>query len=302
LLKGLLVGWIGIAALYGFLDPLFRPSRTLILFGGPLVGMTVFILRATYYRIEKGVWPNTKNESKRYVVLGPADEAKRIRSLIGLGRRNLIYAGHIFNQVGDSPTYLGEVEHLDQIVRFHQIDEIIFCSSSFTSSQIMEWMTKLGASITYKIAPDKPLGIIGSSSKNSSGELYTYDIKYNLGDGYIMRNKRSFDILWGLICLTSLPFTHWFIRDKSGFFQNINACILGKKTWVSYGSLNANQLLPSLKPGVLAPAFISYRENDDQALVDADYYYARDYSVWKDLSLVLNNFKNLGSTQLKIKN
>jgi hypothetical protein len=105
-----------------------------------------------------------------------------------------------------------------------------------------------------------------------------------------------------MVCLLSLPFTFWSLTQKSGIIKNIFATISGAKTWVSYGSPNANLILPTLRPGVLAPAFISYREDAAQAMVDADYYYARDYSVWKDLSLVINNFRNLGGTYLKIEN
>jgi lipopolysaccharide/colanic/teichoic acid biosynthesis glycosyltransferase len=85
-----------------------------------------------------------------------------------------------------------------------------------------------------------------------------------------------------------------FVSDRIRFWHNLSQVFSGKKTWVSYASEDANDYFPKLKPGILSPTIILYREDEIQALRDSDYYYARDYSVWKDLSLVLNNFKNLG--------
>jgi lipopolysaccharide/colanic/teichoic acid biosynthesis glycosyltransferase len=158
----------------------------------------------------------------------------------------------------------------------------------------MQWMTRLGTGLRYKIAPEQPLGIIGSSSRNTSGEHYTFDIRYNLGEAYLKRNKRLFDILASAICLICSPLMIFFIRSKAGFLKNIFAVWSGSKTWVSYKSANANSFFPALKPGVLSPSIVLYREDEEQALLDADYYYALDYSVWKDLYLMMNNIRNLG--------
>ena len=183
LTRGLLLGWVAIAAVYGFLGPLFRPSRSLVFLAGPMVIVLIFGLRAVLFRIAKGFWPSSKGEQRRYAIVGPYTEAERIRKLVASGNLKMTYTGHISNQKDDgTPTFLGELEHLDQIVRFHNLSEIIFCSSNLASSEIMSWMTKLGNKLRYKIAPEQPLGIIGSSSKHTSGELYTFDIRYNLAD------------------------------------------------------------------------------------------------------------------------
>ncbi len=296
ILNGVLLGWITIASIYGFLGESFRPSRSLVLGAGPIAGMIIFGLRVIYHRIIKSNWPLQSIDLQKYLVIGDVEQASKINQLLKSHHHAISYSGYVSNDVHDSsdPFYLGGLEHLDQIVRFHRVNEIIFCSGSLASSEIMQWMTRLGAGLRYKIAPEQPLGIIGSSSRNTSGEHYTFDIRYNLGEAYLRRNKRLFDILSATICLICTPLMIFFVRDKAGFLQNIFTVLSGSKTWVSYKSTNANSFFPALKPGVLSPSIVLYREEEDQALLDADYYYALDYSVWKDLYLMLNNIKNLG--------
>ncbi|MBK6340190.1 MAG: hypothetical protein IPF63_11575 [Bacteroidetes bacterium] len=55
-------------------------------------------------------------------------------------------------------------------------DEIIFCSNHLSNNKIIGFMSDLGGSIEFKIAPEEGAGIIGSHSKNSSGDLITIDV------------------------------------------------------------------------------------------------------------------------------
>ncbi|MCB0574476.1 MAG: hypothetical protein KDC61_07910, partial [Saprospiraceae bacterium] len=57
---------------------------------------------------------------------------------------------------------------------------LIFCSKDMLAQDILSWMTRLGPSISYKIVPEESLSIIGSSSKDEPGELYTINIRYNI--------------------------------------------------------------------------------------------------------------------------
>jgi GT2 family glycosyltransferase len=295
-LRGVLLGWVAVAAVYGFLGESFRPSRSLVLGAGPIVAATVFSLRALFHRIARKRWPLQEPELKKYIVVGHPEQAEKIRRLLKSYGHPMTYAGLVTNHNPgqNDEGYLGDLEHLDQIVRFHQVREVIFCSDGLPSSEIMRWMTRLGAALQYKIAPQQPMGIIGSSSRNSSGELYTFDIRYNLGENYLRRNKRLFDAAASLVCLILSPLLIFRIEQKWGFFRNLAAVLSGKKTWVSYGSANAGIFFPALKPGILSPAVVLYREDEEQAQTDADYFYARDYSVWKDLSLMVNNIGKLG--------
>jgi len=301
-MRGWFGGWVGVLLLYALLPEYFRPSRSLVLAGGALSFMAIFLWRGLLFRIKKGSWPFSVKERKNYAVIGEQDEATRISKLLSSSHNLLSYKGVVgIDTTGESGShFLGELDHLDQIVRFHKLDEIIFCSGSVPSSEIMQWMTRLGPGLVYKIAPDRSLGIIGSSSKQTSGELYTFDIKYNLGDQYLQRNKRLFDIVFSLLAAFLSPFLLGMVTEKRNFVHNIWSVLIGQKSWVSYASRKSNEIFPPLREGVIRPTITLYREDDLEALIDADYYYARDYSVWKDFYLVINNIKNLGSTSTKI--
>ena len=98
------------------------------------------------------------------------------------------------NGTNDSKTYLSNLQQLDEVVHIYKIDEIIFCSKDVSSQDIMKWMTLLGSEINYKIVPEESLTIIGSSSKNTSGELYTIDIQFRIAHHMSRRNKRFVDV------------------------------------------------------------------------------------------------------------
>ena len=87
---------------------------------------------------------------------------------------------------------------MKEVVQIYKIDEIIFCSKDISAQDIMQWMSKLGSSIDYKIIPKESLSIIGSSSKNSTGELYTIEIQFNINTPMARRNNRMLDLFLGM--------------------------------------------------------------------------------------------------------
>ena len=294
--KGLAAGWLVIATLYGLLGPMLRPSRALIVVSGPIVMILVTLVRLVYHRYSLGYWPFSKGSKGRYVIVGEEEEALRISSLVHQNRPELMLAGRVVSNeetARGEDVNLGSLQHLDQIVRFHQVDEIIFSSRNVPSSDIMQWMTKLGARYRFKIAPDQSHSVIGSMSKNLPGELYTYDIAYNLDAQYLRRNKRILDIFLAVLLLLTSPVLSLFVDDKAGFFKNLIEVMKGKSTWVGYLTSNEDHAFPRLRPGVLGP--LATQDLPDSELAhDADFLYARDYNLWKDVTLIATNIKSLG--------
>lgn len=294
--KGLAVGWLIIATIYGLLGPMLRPSRALIVVSGPIVAVLVTLVRIFYHKYIMGYWPLSKGSKGRYVIVGEEEEALRISSLVHQNRPELTLAGRVTSQTesmqGESLN-LGSLQHLDQIVRFHHVDEIIFSSRSVPSSDIMQWMTKLGARFRFKIAPDQSHSVIGSMSKNLPGELYTYDIAYNLDAKYLLRNKRILDVFFALLFLILSPILILFINERSGLFKNIRDVLMGKSTWVGYLTSNEDHAFPRLRPGILGTLLMKDPTGGELAH-DADFLYARDYNLWKDVTLIATNIKSIG--------
>ncbi|MBK8506952.1 MAG: glycosyltransferase [Saprospiraceae bacterium] len=95
LLRGLMLGWVAIAAMYGFLGASFRPSRSLVLGGGAIASILIFTLRMLYFRVQKGSWPFRENAHIRYAIVGQKRQADKIQRLLKANHQKLQYLGYI---------------------------------------------------------------------------------------------------------------------------------------------------------------------------------------------------------------
>jgi hypothetical protein len=178
----------------------------------------------------------------------------------------------------------------------YKINELIFCSKDISSQDIMYWMNELGPSLDYKIVPEDSLSIIGSSSKNTAGELYTIDIRFRLTEPTNRRNKRLLDIGLAIWLVLSFPIQLLFIKKPAGLLQNSWQVLIGKKTWVGYiQAKNQLEKLPALQQGVLSPLSILSIENlSDRTIQRINLLYAKDYQLQRDLDIIWKAYRYLG--------
>ena len=206
--------------------------------------------------------------------------------------------------IEDSKKYLSSLEQLDEVVHIYKINEIIFCSKNIPAQNIMQWMTRLGTNLDYKIVPEESLSIIGSSSKNTAGELYTIDIRFRIADYMSRRNKRMLDFILSVIfILLFLPF-FIIVKNKVGFAGNIYQVLFGKKSWVGYiltnNSSNKKKVvenLPNIKPGVLSPwDALKLDQLNDHTIDRLNFLYAKDYEVSNDFEIIWKGIRSLGNS------
>ncbi len=295
LLRGLFVGTVIIAAIYGFLDAEYRFSRAVIVLGALAATLGTMTLRYAALFIRTGnLYPGQKPANM--VIVGTLNEVKRARELLLQVQASKNYIGHITpSGTVTSDDALGPIDRLDDIVRIYNIQEVIFCSADVHSSAIMQWMTKLGPAIQYKILPEMSSSIIGSHSSGSQGELYTIDIKFRLQEPLQRRNKRLADLVIAFVLLLLLPLHIAFIHNKSGFFRNLLKVIAGNKTWVAYAGNELPANLPAIKKGVLSPIDgIRIKILADNTVQRLNLLYAKDYTIYSDLNILFRGFKHLG--------
>ena len=318
LLRGLALGTLLLAAVYGFLDLEYRPSRALLLLGAAWAALALTGLRAVLHFAEFRNFRIGRERVKNLVIVGSIEESQRV---LGLLRQAGIHKNLIgitppppSPEKGETPasgnrladhTALSEAQHLpdsdiptlgggpggaslDDIVRIFRVDEIIFCSRDMRAQDILAWMTRLGPAVAYKIVPAESLSIIGSSSKNEPGELYTIDIRYNIAQPGQRRNKRVLDLGICLLLLCSLPLWLVFSKKRAVLLKNWPAVFAGKKTWVGYALNGQNGTLPYLKPGVFTPlAGLDDLRLTEQTVARLNFLYAKDWNVWRDLEAVV---------------
>ncbi len=296
LVRGLAIGTVLIAAVYGFLDMQYRSSRAIIAMGAVVAIAGTVALRMLIHFLRFRNFNVGKEQPKNLVIIGSKAESER-------GERLLQRVQIAKNQIGiispkveyDEQVFLGSINQLADLVRIYNIEEIIFCSKDLAYQDIIGWMSALNANIEYKILPENSQSIIGSSSKNTAGELYTVNVRFKISAPRNRRSKRTFDILLALFLLVTLPVQLLIVKNRMGLIRNIFTVLGAKKSWAGYIPLAKPLVLPKLKPGVLTPAdAISIEKLDEATQQRLNFFYAKDYKISRDITIVYEAYRALG--------
>jgi GT2 family glycosyltransferase len=295
--RGLLFGTLLIAAVYGFLDLEYRPSRALILLGAVWAVLATFTLRTLLHFIRFGNFQVGRERPKNYLIVGSLAESDRVRGLLAQAEVINSFIGTVApTESFDGHLHLGGLYQLDEIVQIYKVHEIIFCSKDVRTQDIMQWMTRLGPSVEYKIVPEESLSVIGSSSKNTAGELYTIDIQFNIAYYLHRRNKRLLDIGVAVLLLLTFPLHFLGVKKPAQLFRNCWGVLLGRKTWVGYHPTSTTNInLPKIAPSVLSPIDGLAKPTDHLPTIDRlNLLYAKNYHVSQDIELLVKGYRSLG--------
>ncbi len=299
IVKGTLLGTLGVAAAYAFLPDAWQHSRAFILAGGVLAGLVFTLTRLVYHYKDYRNFQLGAKGLKKITIVGEKEEADRVEQLLRDSRVNFQLVGYVQpnGHVEESGyPFLGHLSQLGEISTIYDVTEIIFCAKDVPSHKIINWMVYIqDKQIDFKIAPEESLFIIGSRSKNLPGDFYTINIELGLAQSTNLINKYIFDVLSALLLLISAPVSVWFIKDKKGFFQNIFRVLSMKSSWVGYEPSHQTYKLPELRRGVLSPCDELKENHLDKATIERlNFLYARDYELTKDLKIMSRNFSRLG--------
>ncbi|HPH18692.1 MAG TPA: glycosyltransferase [Haliscomenobacter sp.] len=285
--RGILLGAVGIAAIYGFLDLVYRSSRMLIVLGTVWALLAIPVLRALISSLGKGNFTLEEEEEKRLAIIGSVEETRRVEALlraIGMRKKTIGLIAPEMNPA-ESHLFLGTLADLPALVQLFRLDELIFCGKDLRNTEIIASMERIGDQLAYKILPEGSDTIIGSSHKDLNGEWYRLDAQYNISRPENRRNKRLLDLVLALILLPTFPLSIFLNVRKQMLWANAWPVLIGRKTWVGYTDAEAD--LPKLKPGVLNPMDaipeVVLSEYGQRKL---NQNYARDYQVGEDLRLL----------------
>ena len=266
-----LIGLVSILGLYGLLDESYRTSRVIIL-AGTILAYVVMSLTAL-------IRGKSRADSKQKQILIVAEQtgAETILKQLKESKSNTEVVGLVYpkDEVYDNNIYVNNISQINQLSKVLKADEIIFSTEDMTTKEIMKTMVKLDSKLSFKIAGDESLNILGSKSKNTSGEIYDVDLQYNLNTEYHQHTKRVFDVVFALVYLILFPVT--MVINKLNIVKWARATwttFIGQATWVGYNSEEINNL-PKIKKCVF--------EN-----TVGDRTYARNYTVWLDLETLIS--------------
>lgn len=294
LARSMLIATIVLLAGYALLPEQYRFSRGILLFGSLLAFVLISMLR--WVLIRTGVLnSNKKRESDtNTLVAGSETEYAQVMQLLkdaGLEQRVL---GRLSVDENDK-TSIGNWKNLQRLSVAIPFREVIFCEGSLTFKEIIDAIQKMPRGLIAKIHTSGSSSIVGSDSKDSSGEAVSKENGYKLASPYNRRLKRLIDVFVSFVGLISFPIQLLIVKKPLLFFSNCFSVLLAKKTWIGYATAEKN--LPPLSAAVIGCNGIpmaTQTQLSKESLQMMDYWYARDYEPSRDLKLIWRTYRKLG--------
>lgn len=294
--RGVLVGTVFILMGYSLLPESLRFSRALILLGTSWALVCFVVTRLLYHFLKLKSYSLSSAKTKRIAIIGEEQEFNRVSGLLKETHANPGFVGFVSAEVNGvhNPSYIGKINQIDEIIKVHQINEIIFCAKDISSQFIINNMlTLVSSGVDFKIAPPESLSIIGSNDVDTAGDLYVIDVN-SISKSNNKRNKRLLDIGVSVLAIVFSPVLIFIQDNKSNYFLNCLNVLFGFYSWVGYGKIS-DKSLPEIKRSVLYPSMLLEKEIDANKIKLANLRYAKDYKIEKDMIIIWKCRKQLGS-------
>jgi GT2 family glycosyltransferase len=297
IMRGVLVGTVFILMGYSLLPEYLRFSRALILLGTSWALLCFVLTRILFHLLKLKSYSLFSAKTKRIAIIGEEQEFNRVSALLKETHANPSFVGFVSaeNNGVHNPYYIGKIIQIDEIIKVHQINEIIFCAKDISTQFIINNMlTLVSSGVDFKIAPPESLSIIGSNNIDTAGDLYMIDVN-SISKSNNKRNKRLLDIGVSILALLFSPILLFIQEQKQNYFLNCLNVLFGFYSWVGYGK-NTDKSLPEIKRSILSPSMlISSDMLDNDKIKLANLRYAKDYKIEKDVILIWKCIKKLGT-------
>lgn len=279
-------------AVYSLLPEQYRFSRGVILIGGAIALLFITVFRWLLLKLKIVHYEDESKKEYQTIVVGTNEEyagVKKLFTVAGLQER-------IMGQIsadGTKENNLGTVSDLENIAESINIGEIIFCQGFLSYSLIIGIIQNLPKNISLRFHAKGTESIVGSDSKDTSGESVSAQENFQIAQPYQKRMKRIADISVSLFLFVTFPVHLLLIGYKS--LSNALIVLIGRKTWIGYSRNYAN--LPPLRNGVLSilPS-VKFLPENEKKLFQIEYWYARNYDWKQDLKIIVKNYRRLAQT------
>lgn len=294
LVRSSVIATIVLLAAYALLPEQYRFSRAIILFGALLAFVLIGILRGIL--VMTNVLNSNKDKEDRYntIIVATATEyGQTIDLLKEAGQQQRVLGRLSVN--GDEENAIGTIKKIQAVSSAVPFRELIFCQGSLSYAEIITHIQQLPKNIRARIHAAGSGSIVGSDSKDTSGESVSKENGYKLADPYNRRLKRLADILISFFGILTFPLQLFIVKKPFAFFKNCLLVLFAKKTWVGYTSHQKN--LPQLLTAVIACNGLpvsAKQQLPKESLYMMDYWYARDYEPVTDLKLIWRVYRSLG--------
>ncbi len=276
---------------YGLLPEQIRFSRGILVFGIFLAFVIMSLLRHLFIYWRLLETDDEEEEKRQTIVVSNEKDFSTINHLMNEAGMQERVLGRVGGGTDGPSTTLGNISQLPDLVNKYRIKEVIFCSDGLELKDIITQVGLLPPGVRNKFHASGSKSIVGSDSKNLSGDYVASIKKYRIARSINGRNKRLVDVLVSLFFIVSFP-VHLFLQKKPGrFMKNSIDVLFGNKTWIGYAA--ANNGLPKIRPGVITstnlPAIMN--ELPQESLTKSDEWYATGHSAILDLRKIKSGYR-----------
>lgn len=294
---GVFLGFITIATIT-YLFPDINFSRAIVGIASLTTPFIALINRAVHNYFLQGNVFFDLYFNRRTIIVADKTEFERVFQLIS---DEVLYDCDLAGYVTPSDTTeedercLGTIHQLNDILKIHKIEELIFCNQSVSTRDIITCMSKLRNQVnSFRIVPKNANFIMGHHQVYEANPQ-NYVVFSNLALPEVILKKQIFDIVVSIFLFMAFPFTFWLYEKPLLALKNLWFILEGRYHLVGY--IDGSQSdLPPLKDGILDIRII-YRYNQKNSLV-LDKQYARYYSLGLDFQILLQGFRKIGSVSL----
>jgi len=282
-----------VLALYSLLPERFRFSRGILLLGS---AFSFLLLSLNRILLRKMGWIEEEDEEKlATVIVGTQSEFEEVGALFQKQEKEQRLLGRI-SPIEDEEPHLTVLTRLSGFIREVPVKEVIFCQGRLSFKDIIERSTLLNGEVRVRIHACGSRSVVGSDSSRAAGVTLSSELPFAINTNSSRRFKRLSDLVVSSILLITLPINVFLIFNTAKLCRNIFQVLLGKKSWVGYSLLPPTNL-PKIRPGVIGTNGLPVKRDgySEEGLSLLDDLYAREYSLGRDLNLIIKGYKWLGT-------
>ncbi len=293
LIRSASIAALVLLSVYALLPDSVRFSRGILIIGILLAFVLMNTIRLLFINWGYLETRNEHNERRQTILVAAEKDFVAITGMLNKAGMPERVLGRVGNGEQETQSRLGNIWQLPALIKKYPVKEIIYCENGLSFKEIISMINTMPGIVRNKFHASGSNSIVGSDSKDSSGEYIADSKKYRIGLPLHRRNKRLLDVSIAIFFIVAIPIIIFLKKNPGSFYINVFAVLTGKKTWIGYAA--ASNRLPAIKEAVITstdlPALLN--ELPGESLQKNDEWYASVYSPLVDLKKITRGFKYL---------
>ncbi len=293
LVRSAAIAALVLLSVYALLPDSVRFSRGILIIGILMAFVLMNTIRLLFIKWGYLETRNEYDERRQTIVVAAEKDFIAITGMLNKAGMPERVLGRVGTEGSGSIPRLGNIEQLPDLIKKYPVKEIIFCENGLSFKDIISMITSTAENVRNKFHASGSNSIVGSDSKDTSGDYIADSKKYKIGLPLQRRNKRLLDIIIAIFFIIAIPVIIFLQKRPNAFYKNVFAVLTGKKTWIGYAVISNK--LPTIKTAVITSTALPVLLNElpIESLQKNDEWYASVYTPLIDLGKITRGFKYL---------